>query len=271
MIDENDIHVGIVRRYIVAMLIGNVEQVEELLKLYHNNPIPIANINYNGVETQVNSHLFSYVLYDAFRYERQHDLFESRCFQAILDLHERLCPPMLHPDYSKFNFLSYKGELNSFYDDEIAILIQDGASQQDIDLTNYGLQYKENELIGLLKNGASPYFLNRTDLDGDEDGECYYSYNEIAPLLCCLQTEISDQWQFEDLDAILDEESLPHTNYLEHILLGLFNIAASYRILYLVDKFMTPQVRIRGKDLMKKYCLKEYPIIDLREFDENLT
>ena len=262
MSDLRDIYVGIKRHNIVAMLTGNVEQVEELLKQY-NNPIPIATIKWEGVETQVNSYLFSYVLYDAFRYERQYDLFTSRHVQEMLDLHKQICPPMPRPDYSKFNFLTYKGEIYSFYDDEVKMLLNDGASQQDVCLTNFGLMYKEEELITLLKSGASPYFLNRTNLDDDvKNGGYFYHYNEVAPLMDRQEMEISDQWQFEGLDAILDETSLPQTNYLEEILFGVFSVAASYRILYLVDKYITPEAREKGKLLMKKYCDNEYSILD---------
>lgn len=263
MSDEMDIHVGIVRRNIVAMLTGNVKQVEELLKRYDNNPIPIATIKWEGVETQVNSYQFSYVLYDAFHYEKEYDLFASRHVQEMLDLHKQVCPPMPRPDYSKFNFLTYKGEIYSFWDDEVEMLLSDGASQQDVCLTNFGLMYKEEELITLLKSGASPYFLYRTDLDDEmKNGGYYYRYGEVAPLMNRQEMEIFDQWELEGLDAILDEASLPQTNYLEEILFGVFSVAASYRILYLVDKYITPEAREKGKLLMKKYCDEEFSILD---------
>ena len=255
MSDEMDFHIGIVRRNIVAMLIGDVKLVEELLRLYGNNPIPIATINWEGVETQVNSYMFSYVLYDAFRYEERYDLFTPRHVQELSDLHQRICPPMPRPDYSQFNFLTYRGEIYSIDDDnEIEMILKDGASDQDIDLTNYGMLYKEDEIIRLLKNGASPYFLDRRD----------DPFVEVDPLLSFLDMVISDQWQIGGFDSILDDKSLPLTNKLEDLFLGLFEIAASYRILYLVDKYITPEARKKGEGLMKEHCLQVSPILRYR-------
>lgn len=264
MSDSRDIHIGIIRHNMAAMLTGNVKQVEELLKQNDSNPIPIATIRWEGVETQVNSYLFAYVLYDAFRFERRYDLFASRHIQELLDLHKRVCSPMPRPDYSKFNFLTEIGEIYSFDDDsEVQMLLNDGASQQDICLTNFGLTYHEEELICLLKSGASPYFLNRTMLDEEmKNGGYYFHYNEVAPLMDRQDTEISDQWDLDGLDAILDETSLPHSKYLDDILFSVFSVAASYRILYLVDKYITPEAREKGKLLMKKYCNHEYSILD---------
>lgn len=261
MSDEMDTHVGIVRHNLMAMLTGDVKQVEELLKQYNNNPIPIATINCEGVETQVDSNMFSYVLYDAFRYKGDYDLFGQRHIQELLDLHQRVCPPMPRPDYSKFDFLTYRGEIYSIDDDnEIEMMIKDGASRQDIDLTNYGMIYKEDEMIWLLRSGFSPYFLDKRDLD-DEDDDCCYSYKEVAPLQSFHEMVISDQWESDGLDLLLDESSLPNTKRLEDILLGIFEIAASYRILYLVDKYITPEAREKGKKLMEEYCQHVYPIL----------
>lgn len=262
MSDEMDTHVGIVRHNLMAMLTGDVKQVEELLGLYGNNPIPIATINREGVETQVNSYLFSHVLYDAFRYEEKYDLFGPRHVQELLDLHQRVCPPTPRPDYSQFDFLTYRGEIYSIDDDnEIEMVLKDGASRQDIDLTNYGMIYKEDEMIRLLRSGASPYFLDKRYFD-DEDCDCYYSYKEVAPLQSFHEMVISDQWKLDGFDSIiLDEASLPKTKRLENILLGIFEIAASYRILYLVDKYITPEAHKKGEELMKEYCEYIYPIL----------
>ena len=258
---EKDIHIRIARRNIVAMLTGDVKQVEELLGLNDNSPIPIATINWEGVETQVNSYTFSYVLYDAFRYEEQYNLFAARHIQELLNLHQRVCSPMPRPDYSHFNFLTCRGEIYSIDDDDdIEILIRDGASQQDIELANSGMLYKEPKVVRLLENGASPYFINRKNSD-DEDDDKFFSYSEVAPLLSFLDMVISDQWQIDGLNSILDDKSFPYTNRLEDLLLGVFEIAASYRILYLVDKYITPEARKKGEELMKEYCAKIYPIL----------
>ena len=47
---------------------------------------------------------------------------------------------------------------------------------------------------------------------------------------------------------------------LKLIVFALFNAAASQRILYLVDKYITDEARTKGKDLMKKYDAY-YPIL----------
>lgn len=92
--------------------------------------------------------------------------------------------------------MTYRGEIYSIDDDnEVEMMLKDGASRQDIDLTNYGMIYKEDEMIRLLRSGASPYFLDKRYFD-DEDCDCYYSYKEVAPLQSFHEMAISDQWKF---------------------------------------------------------------------------
>ena len=245
------------RENAVAMLSGDVERVEALLKNANNAPLPITSIEWNDSTTYVDSYLLSYVLYDALRYDGDQELFASRHIQAMLDLHKRLCGSILRPDYSSFDFISWNDFGPYFDDEEKDFLLKDGVSQQNIDLTNYGILHNEAEVIRLLQEGASPYYLNRTD--GIED-ECY-GYFEIAPMLSILDSEMADQWQLYGLDAYKGDIKLLRRERIEDIITCLFNAAASYRILYLIEKYLSPKARINGNQLMKKYLSQEIPIL----------
>ena len=67
----------------VAMLSGDVEKVEALLKANNNQPVSVALNNWYSQLTVVDSYLLAYVLYDAFRYDDRQDLFESKLDKEV--------------------------------------------------------------------------------------------------------------------------------------------------------------------------------------------
>ena len=256
-----DIHSVEMKRNTVAMLSGDVEQVEKLLRQANGQPLPIAVNRWYDRIYSVNSYQLAQVMYVALRYDEFQDLFVSRHIQELLNLHRRLCEPIPYLDYGNLDFVTWN-DWEYFDEEETRFLLKDGVRQKDIELTNYGIQHNEKEVVRLLKEGASPYYLNRTDFDPDKkDVGC--TYFEVAPMLAILDDEMCDQWQFDGLDAFKDNIADLSRDRLERIIFCLFQVAASYRILDLVDTYITPKARKEGEDLMKKYDVY-YPILRYR-------
>ena len=255
------------RNNLISMLSGDVKKVEGLIMASNNKPIPVASVSWGGELIMIDSYLFSYVLYDALLYDNDDTDYRGRNIPEMLDMHKRMCGEMKHPDYGKIPFVDYNNCV--FFDEEdIADLKKDGASDIDIELTNEGIQHHEEKVIELLKKGASPYFLNRWNLG--REGEVYhYGYLEVAFLLCHLDSEWCDQWDLRALTLLrkdlksLDEEDLGE------IVHSLFDAAASQRILYLVDKYITHEARAKGEELMRKYNAY-YPILRCKPNYENI-
>ena len=247
------------RKNAVAMLSGDVRQVETLLRQTDGQPFPIVEIQWYDKVYNINSYELSVVLYDALRHDDFQDLFVSRHVQELLDLHKQLCPPMCRIDYGDLDFIQWNDWGDYFEEEETRILLDDGVRQIDIDLTNYGIQHKEKEVVRLLKDCASPYFLNRTDI-GINDKGVVYGYFEVAPMLSILENQMYDQWQFHGLSAFNGEVNGLSNDSLECVVFRLFQAAAGSRILYLVDKYITPLARAKGEELMKKYNAY-YPMI----------
>ena len=234
------------------MLNGDVKKVEVLINASNNKPIPIASVSWGEELFMIDSYLFSFVLYDALLYDNDDMDYRGRNIPEMLDLHKRLCGQIRHPDYSKIPFISWNDD-DYLDEDEIAILKEGGASDIDIELTNAGVQHKEELVIELLKRGASPYFINLTDFAGTESKEIHYGYYEVAMLLCHLDSEWCDQWDIHGLTLLREDIKSLNDDDLETIVFALFNAAASQRILYLVDKYITDEARTKGEELMRKY------------------
>lgn len=255
------------RRNAIAMLSGDVRQVETLLRQANGQPLPIAEIHWCSHVYTVNSYELSVVLYDALRYDDYQDLFVSRHVQELLDLHKQICQLKIDLKYGNLEFI-IGHEIDYFDDVDIPIMLNDGASEKDIELTNYGIQRKENEVVRLLKGGASPYFLNRTNSNPDAGNrECYYF--EIAPMLSILDEEINYQWSCQGLSALRGSIKELSKDSLERIVYCLFQVAACYRILYLVDKNISPSAKAKGEELMKKYDVY-FPILDFKPDEEKM-
>lgn len=247
------------RRNLVAMLSGDVEKVESLLRQNNGKPLPVFDAGWADDYFYFDSYQFSYVLYDALLYSNDENDYGGRSIPEMLDLHKRWCGQMRHPDYSKFPFVSWNDD-DYLDEDEIAILKEDGASDIDIELTNAGVQHKEEQVIELLKRGACPYFINLTNYAGTESKEIHYGYYEVAMLLSHLDSEWCDQWDINGLSLLRKDINSLNDDDLELIVFDLFNSAASQRILYLVDKYITDEARAKGEELMRKYDAY-YPIL----------
>ena len=241
---------------LIAMLSGDVKKIEELIIASLNHPVPIAVAGWSGEKIHIDSYLFSYVLYDALLYDNDDTDYKGRNIPEMLDLHKRLCEPMKHPDYGKIPFIKYN-DWDYFDEEDIEDLKKDGARAIDIELTNEGIQHREEKVIELLKKGASPYFLNHWNW-----GQNYqpYGYLEVAFLLCHLDSEWCDKWDIRGLSLLRKDINALTNEDLEEIVLNLFDAAASQRILYLVDKHITDEARAKGEELMRKYDAY-YPIL----------
>lgn len=256
------------RNNLVTMLSGDVKKIEELVKASNNKPIPVASVSWGGELIMIDSYLFSFVLYDALLYDNDDTDYRGRNIPELLDLHKRLCGEMKHPDYGKIPFVCYN-DWDYFDEEDIAALKEDGATDMDIALTNEGIQHHEEKVIELLKKGASPYFINLTDYAGTENKEIHFGYYEVAMLLCHLDSQWCDQWDIYGLTLLRKNPESLDDDDLCWIVQSLFEAAASQRILYLVDKYITDEARAKGEELMRKYNAY-YPILRCKPNYENI-
>ncbi len=238
------------------MLSGDNELVESLLKQNNGKPLPVFDAEWGDEYFHFDSYIFSYVLYDALMFDNDDTDYHGKNIPEMLDLHKQVCGDLKHPDYSKYSFVSWNDwdyldeELDK---EEIALLKRDGARDIDIELTRAGTQHKEDRVIELLKEGATPYFLNLTEYFGQTNREIHYTYFEVAMLLSHLDSEWCDQWDINGLSLIRKDVKTLSDDDLGLIVFDLFNAAASQRILYLVDKYITAEARAKGEELMRKY------------------
>ena len=240
------------RRNTQIILNGKVEELKALLHKTHSIALPIATINWEGQHQLINSYQLVCALYDTYAYNKDQKWFEEHNILEILNVHKRLLPSIPHVDYNKIAFITWNDD--EYYDeDDTEILLKSGVRKCDIDLTNYGMQHKEKKVIELLRNGASPYFKDVTNEAHLEDGKSHWYYENLAPLLCCLDSVWCDQWDIHGLTLLRKDISLLDDEDLELIVFDLFNAAASQRILYLVDKYISDEAREKGEDLMRKY------------------
>ena len=86
-------------------------------------------------------------------------------------------------------------------------------------------------------------------------------------LLSHLDSEWCDQWDINGLSLLRKDINLLNDDDLELIVFDLFNAAASQRILYLVDKYITDEARAKGEELMRKYDAY-YPILRHKPEDD---
>lgn len=132
-------------------------------------------------------------------------------------------------------------------------------------LTIEGIQHREENVIALLKKGASLYFLNHWNWGPNYQP---YTYLEVAFLLCHLDSKWCDQWGLHELKLIREDIGSLADEDLELIVLNLFDAASSQRILYLVDKYISDEARTRDEELMRKYDVYR-PILRRKPEDIN--
>lgn len=260
------------REIIVTMLTGDFHKMESLILSNGNTPFQIADwsgerrgISDTGI---LDSFQFSYALYDALKnneYGKKLNVVE------MWRLHQKMMPQLKRTPYDQFRFVIWNwweepGD-NPYIDDEDEqFLLNTGVPQINIDLTNYGIQHMEEEVIKLLKKGASPYFLvtlpYMTNIYKDEEGNVHYTYFNVAPMLEVTKVHSDDYW-FTFIHDYLDKDvrSL-ETSVLEEMVEGFFNVGACERILHLTDEYLCKKSREEGDLLMLKYLGKIHSIVE---------
>jgi len=259
------------REAVVAILTGDTNKIRSLIKANGSTPIKLARWSgeRRGVSDkgEIDSFQLSLAMYDALR---NNEFCEKLHVQEMLNLHKKMFPDMKRTSYDQYGFIiwnwMYEPGDNPYIDDEdYDFLLNDGVPEIDIRLTNCGIQHMEDEVIKLLKEGATPYFLCHapyiTEIYEDKDGNIRHTYFDVAPMLEVTKVHSVDYW-WEFIGDDLDKDlSIITTENLERIVEGLFNVGACERILHLTDKYISDEARKEGDELMLKYLGKIHSII----------
>lgn len=181
------------------------------------------------------------------------EYYEKFNVDKMCALHQKLFPNYAGIDYSKSDCVCYNDFPMYEEDDFCTIqLIKNCVRVIDIELANAIHMHRESDVIALLKNGASPYFIDYEYSMGA------LTYESCAPPLGTLDVDIAFWWTEvpkkypTHIDDMSDDE-LCDTFY------ALYNIAAHSHILRVVDKYMLPEVKTKGEDFLQKYCGKVIP------------
>ena len=258
------------REAVVAVLTGDTDKIRSLMEANGNSPVKLARWSgeRRGVsdEGDIDSFQLSYAMYDALR---NNEYCEKLHVQEMWNLHKALFPDVKRTSYDEFGFIIWNwmeepGD-NPYIDDEDEeFLLNDGVPEDNIRLTNCGIQHMEDELVKLLKEGATPYFLchapNLTEIHEDKEGNIRHTYFDVALMLDVTKIHSADYWwEFigDDLDKDISQFDLAD---LEWIVEGLFNVGACERILHLTDKYISANARKEGEELMQKYLGKIHSI-----------
>ena len=259
------------RDAVVAVLTGDTAKIQSLIEANGNFPIKLARWSgeRRGVsdEGDIDSYQLSYAIFDALQ---NNEYSEKLHVKEMWYLHKSLFPNMERTPYEQFGFIIWNwmeepGD-NPYIDDEDeAFLLNDGVSENNIRLTNCGIQHMEGEVVRLLKEGATPYFLVHapyiTCINEDKDGNIRHTYFDVAPMLEVTKIHSADYWwEFigDDLDNEISKFEIP---VLERIVEGIFNVGACERILHLTEKYISDKARREGDELMMKYLGRIHSII----------
>lgn len=259
------------RNAVVSTLSGNVETMKEMIISNHFKPIEIAHWSGERRGANTNGTLNSFQLAQAMSDALQRDkLYSPLNVEAMWQLHKDLLPGIERTSYDQlgfviWNWLDRPGDNPYFDEKDEKELLTTGVAKRDICLTNYGIQHMENEVVELLKAGASPYFLvtapSSTEMYIDKDGIPRHTYFDVAPMIEVSKMHSDDYWiEFIHDDLEGDICSLP-VQTLEEVVEGIYNVAACERILYLTDKFISDEARAKGEELMMKHLGKIYSIL----------
>ena len=251
------------RDAVVALLTGDTDKMRSLIEANGNSPVKLAGWSgeRRGVSDKgdIDSFQLSHAMYDALK---NNDYCKKLHVQDMLNLHKELFPDLKRTPYDQFGFIIWNwmeepGD-NPYIDDEdYEFLLNDGVPEDNIFLTNCGIQHMEEEVVRLLKNGATPYFLCHapylTEIYEDKDGNIRHTYFDVAPMLEVTKMHSVDYW-WEFIGDDLDNDiSQIETGGLERIVEGLFNVGACERILHLTDIYINDEARKEGEELMLKY------------------
>ena len=255
---------------VVATMSGNVTTMRELLSTT-NNPPTIAHWSgeRRGLSSEgtIDSFQLAQAMNDALQIDK---LYKPIKAKEMWLLHKEMFPNLKRTSYDQFGFIIWNwmdepGDNPYFDEDDEAEFAETGVEQRDICLANFAIQHMENEMVELLKAGASPYFLvttpARTEAHVDKDGVLRHTYFDVAPMLEVTKVHSDDYWmEFIGGDLEKDIATLP-VSTLEQVVEGIFDVAACERILYLTDKYISDTARRKGEKLMMEHLGKIHSIL----------
>ncbi len=232
-----------------AILMGDTSWLKNLPKLKRPPIIAVPNDGFFGDEL-IDSYKMAIIMHESLLDDlpEYHEKFHA---EELCTLHRKMFPHYEGVDYSKSDCVCYNDLPMYEEDDEwTKALLEEGVRQIDIDLSNAIVMHRELEVIKLLKSGATPYFIDYEDCFGT------LYYENCAPALGKLDVDIDFYWtevpkKFPDHIDEMTEGELCDTFF------ALYNIAGHSHILRVVDKFILPEVKAKGEELLEKYCGKD--------------
>lgn len=259
------------RNAVVSTLMGDVEAIRRMLASNANQLFDIAHWDgeRRGLETNgtLNCFQLAQAMHDALRMDK---LYTPLNVKAMWEFYRSMLPNIKRTPYDQFDFIIWNrfdipGDNPYFDEEDEDELLATGVSLRDICLANFAIQHMECETVEFLKADASPYFLvttpARTEAHVDKDGVLRHTYFDVAPMLEVTKIHSDDYWN----DFIQDNlekgiKKLP-LETIEEVVEGLFDVAACERILYLTYKYITPEVRHKGEEMMLQHLGKIHPIL----------
>ena len=238
------------REVVLAMLCGDSDKIERMLRANNNQPLPID---------ATDSYELAYALYDAFRFDKNKNRIYTQRVDEILQLHKSICPPQ---ERNYANCFYFNEPMTPYYDeDELRVLKEDHIADIDIALMDKGLEFDEAAVIELLKKGACPYYLDRSDVCIGDDGNPEFEYTDIARLIDWLSEEIYFRWQEGEYGKVKNPNAESNET-LSAVIEDIFNVAANQRMLYIIDSNITKEAREKGVQLMSQYLGHVFPIMN---------
>lgn len=261
---KNSLHINVkMRDVVVACMTGDVEKMKTILAANENNPMPIAQWTgtRRGLDTigVLDSFQLSCALHDALRINT---FYEKNHIGEMWKLHRELMPQIKRTPYSQYDFIIWNsmdepGDNPYFDEEDQPGLLDSGVPMENILLTNCGIQHMEDDVIRLLKAGASPYFLvtipSYIEAYIDNNGKLCHTYFDVAPMLEVTKCHSVDYWYDFGLNKLGNDVSKFPVSELECLVEGVFNVAACERILHLTDKYISEKARKEGDEMMMKY------------------
>ena len=247
------------RKIVVATLKGDVTAMSDILSS-RSTPADIAHWSgeRRGLSSEgtLNSFQLAQAMHDALRNDK---LYKTLNVEEMWHLHKELFPKIKRTFYDQLGFIIWNwmdepGDNPYFDEDDEQKLVKTGVNPKDIQLTNVGIQHMEKELVTLLKDGASPYFLvttpDWTEAHIDKTGQLRHTYFDVAPMLEVTKVHSDDYWLEFIGDDLEKDISLLTVSSLEEVIEGLFNVGACERILHLTERYITEKARLEGNKLM---------------------